>query len=303
MPYHAHGVFCIIFHMTETIIKIIRLPKLLTIGWSHILFASCADAISHKGPITFDFEKVEWAAPFGLTTISVTLAKCLNQGKLVYYSPPKHTELNSYLERIGFKYHFLSGKAIEHKKTSLELKRLLWVDPGCSAAIVELVAHDFPLSEDAKYEMRTHINELMTNGFDHSKSNVGCYVCAQWYPVTKKLRISFADGGIGVLQSLKDSGDFPSIHTDAAAIRLAVKPGVTTRREHRGGFGLDYIRRYARNNNGTLSIISGHAKVNFYINKIEEKYETISFPGTVVDITISPKDAHEASRSTKDDLF
>ena len=118
-----------------------------------------------------------------MTTISVTLAKCLNQGKLVYYSPPKHTELNSYLERIGFKYHFLSGKAIEHKKTSLELKRLLWVDPGCSAAIVELVAHDFPLSEDAKYEMRTHINEFIYEeeaAFEHflmNKHTAFCFSC------------------------------------------------------------------------------------------------------------------------------
>lgn len=289
--------------MTEPTIKIIRLPKLLTIAWSHILFACCAEALAHKGPVTFDFENVEWAAPFGLTIISVTLAKCLKSGKSVFYSPPKGDALNTYLDRIGFKYHFLRGKAVEHKKTSVELKQLRWVDPGCSAAIVELVSRDFPLTEDAQYEMRTHINELMTNGFDHGKSPVGCYVCAQWYPVKKNLRISFADGGIGILRSLENSGSFPSIRTDAEAIKLAVKPGITTRTEHRGGFGLDYIKRYVRNNNGTLSITSGHSKVNFCVNKIEAKNEPIGFPGTVVDITISPKDAPKGQRSTKYDLF
>jgi len=289
--------------MAEMIIKTIRLPKLLTIGWSHILFECCRDALNHKGPVTFDFEKVEWAAPFGLTVISVTLAKCLRQGKKVYYSPPKNRDLNLYLERISFKYHFLSGKAVEHKKTSVELKQLRGVDPGCSAAIVELIANDFPLSEDSKYEMRTHLNELMTNGFDHSKSEVGCYVCAQWYPSKKNLRISFADGGIGILQSLKNSGKFPEAQTDAKAIRLAIRPGITTRKEQNGGLGLDYIKRYARNNNGTLSILSGHAKINFYMNKIEEKYEAVKFTGTVVDIKVSPRNITGLNRSSKYDLF
>lgn len=284
-------------------IKTIRLPKLLTIGWSHILLNCCSDALQHEGPLAFDFEKVYWAAPFGLTVISVTLAKCLEQGKDVYYAPPRRPELKAYLERIGFQYHFLRGAEVEHKKTSVELKCLRGVDPGCGEAIVELIAGIFPLSEDAKYEMRTHINELMTNGFDHARSNIGCYVCAQWYPGTKNLRISFADGGIGILQSFKDSGQFPQIQNDADAIRLAIKPGITTRKKQLGGFGLDYMRKYVRNNEGTLSIVSGDAKINFYKNKIEDKNEPVRFDGTVVDIKVSPKRISTSKRRSKDDLF
>jgi len=289
--------------MIKKQMKMIRLPKLLTVGWSHILFDHIYKALNHDGPITFDFERVEWAAPFGLTAISVTLEKCLEQGKDIFYSPPKNKELNTYLERIGFEYYFLSGEEIEHKKTSVELKRLRGVDPGCSETLVELIADNFPLSEDAKYEMRTHINELMTNGFDHSKTKLGCYVCAQWYPAKKNLRISFADGGIGIFQSLRDSGKFSYIRTDAEAIRLAIKPGITTRKKQLGGFGLDYIKKYVRNNNGTLTIISGHAKVNFYRNKIEQKDEPIKFDGTIVDIRVSPKNAAKSKGRSKNDLF
>lgn len=279
----------------------VRLPKLLTIGWSHILLQRCAEALKHAGPLTFDFEKVHWAAPFGLTVISVTLAKCLQQGKEVFYIPPNRAVLREYLERIGFKYHFLQGEEVEHKKTSVELKCLRGVDPGCSAAIVNLIADNFPLSDDAKYEMQTHINELMTNGFDHARSPVGCYVCAQWYPAKRNLRISFADGGIGIFKSLKDSGKFPEVSNDAQAIRLAVKPGITTRKGQPGGLGFDYMRKYVRNNDGTLSILSGHAKINFYTNKIEDKDEPLGFTGTVVDITVSPRKS--AKRRKKDDLF
>lgn len=283
--------------------KTIRLPKLLTIGWSRILFDHLSQAVQHDGPITFDFERVEWAAPFGLTAISVTLAKCLEQGKDIYYSAPIKKDLNDYLERIGFRYHFLGGLEVEHKLTSVELKHLRGVDPGCSEAIVELISNNLPLSEDSKYEMRTHINELMTNGFDHSKSKLGCYVCAQWFPAKQNLRISFADGGIGIFQSLRDSGKFPEVQNDVEAIRLAIKPGITTRKKQLGGFGLDYIKKYVRNNNGTLTIISGQAKVNFYRNKIEHKKEPVKFSGTIVDIQVSPKQVPKIKRRSKNDLF
>lgn len=289
--------------MIQNNMKTIRLPKLLTIGWAHILFDRLYDALNHPGPVTFDFEKVDWAAPFGLTAISVVLEKCLDLDKDVYYSPPNNGEFKSYLERIGFQYHFLKGEEIEHKKTSVELKRLHGVDPGCSVALVNLISANFPLSKDAEYEMRTHINELMTNSFDHSKTKFGSYVCAQWYPAKKNLRISFADGGIGIFKSLRESGKFPEVKNDIEAIRLAIKPGITTRKKQLGGFGLDYIKKYVRNNDGTLTIVSGHGKVNFYRNKIENKHEPIGFDGTIVDILVSPKKVSGLNKRQKHDLF
>lgn len=291
--------------MTQQEMRSIPLPKLLTVGWSHILLQRCAEALEHAGPVTFDFSKVYWAAPFGLTVVSVTLAKCLRQGKQVFYQAPNRKELRDYLERIGFKYHFLQGDAVAHKKTSVELKCLSVVDPGVSEAIVDIIADNLPISGDAKYEMQTHINELMTNGFDHAQSPVGCYVCAQWYPSAKTLRISFADGGIGIFKSLEDSGKFPQVKDDATAVRLAIKPGITTRKGPTGGFGFDYMRKYVRRNGGTLSIVTGEAKVNFYKNKIEDKDEPTAFNGTVVDIKVSTKKKKKAApaRRKKDDLF
>jgi hypothetical protein len=289
--------------MIQSNMKTIRLPKLLTIGWSHILFNHLDAAINHSGPVTLNFEEVDWAAPFGLTAISVVLEKCLNQGKDIYFSPPKNALFKSYLERIGFRYHFLKGEEVEHKKTSVELKRLWGIDPGCSEALVKLISTNFPLSDDAEYEMRIHINELMTNSFDHSKTKFGVYVCAQWYPAKKNLRISFADGGIGIFQSLRGSGKFPEVKNDIEAIRLAIKPGITTRKKQLGGLGLDYIKKYVRSNDGTLTIASGRGKVNFYKNKIENKYEPIGFEGTIVDILVSPKQISGFKKRKKHDLF
>ena len=52
-----------------------------------------------------------------------------------------------------------------------------------------------------------------------------------------------------------------------------------------------------------LSIISGHGKVNFYMNKIEDKYEEIKFDGTIVDIKISTDVPLNTREGSPNDLF
>src|SRR3989344_5123751 len=185
------------------------MPRLLIVGWSNSVMSLCNEAIQHPGPVTFDFSRVVWAAPFGLTAISVTLERCIVDRKQLSYVPPDDAKVREYLERIGFDQIFLvGGRGPRHVSTSVELKRLTSVDPGYTDALVELVDSSLRLSRHHKYQMRMHINELMTNAFDHSKSPVGFYACAQWYPSNRNLRISFADGGIGILKALNESGKY-----------------------------------------------------------------------------------------------
>lgn len=289
--------------MPEKPIKTLRLPGNLTIGWSHLLFENCSQAVAHNGPVTFDFENVKWVEPFGLTAVSVALYKCLKQGKDVYYTPPTDPATRGFLDQIGFTHLFLRRAPSSAGSTSVQLNHLLKANPGYGLKIIQLIAANIPLSKDSQHEMLTQINELMTNAFDHSKSPVGCFVCAQFYTKLKLVRFTFADGGIGILRSLKNSGKFPKIKTDIGAILLAIRPGITTRTTRCGGFGLDFVKKYARNNNGTLSIISGHGKANFYTNKTERKYEAIGFDGTIVDVKISTDVPADAKGSSRHDFF
>lgn len=289
--------------MTGAIIKTFRLPRKLTIAWSHLLLSDCAEAISHPGPVTFDLENVTWVEPFGLTVISVALMKCLRQGKKVFYSPPADKKLDAYLSRIGFQQLFLSGAQARHTATSIELKHLESPSHGYGFAVTDLIARNMRFNRTAGLEMSTQINELMTNVFDHSRSPVGCFVCAQFYPAIRLVRFAFADGGIGIFKSLANSGKFPQIATDASAIRHAMLPGVTTRSGPAGGLGLDFVKRYTRANNGTLSIVSGRGKVNFYPNKIEEKHEEAGFDGTIVEIKILTNSLSNPGKESENDLF
>ena len=86
-------------------------------------------------------------------------------------------------------------------------------------------------------------------------------------------------------------------------LRLAIKPGITTRKKQLGGLGLDFIKKYVRGNNGTMTIVSGCGKVNFYRNKIENKYESVGFDGTIVDILVSPKKISGLKKRKEHDLF
>lgn len=285
--------------------EIIRMPRLLTVGWSNEILRLRDQAVQYPGPVTFDFSEVAWAAPFGLTAVSVTIERCLAGKKQLFYRPPKNSKVKKYLKKIGFDQIFLRGKrGPNHFSTSVELKRLATVDPGYADALVKLIDLLFSLSEDDEFQLRLHINELMTNAFDHSKSPMGFYACAQWYRQNRNLRVSFADGGIGILETLNQSKKYGRFADHADAIKKAVEPGVTTRVGRGGGWGLSYIRNYVKRNRGVLTIISGDSKVNFYYNKAETRKHKSSFQGTIVDIRIKPgKKLLQPGAAAKEPIF
>lgn len=73
---------------------------------------------------------------------------------------------------------------------------------------------------------------------------------------------------------------------DIEAIKLAIKEGVTSRPQS-AGFGLSNIHNFLKVNEGTLTIISGRGKVNFYSNKVESYNLTEKFEGTIVNLKIN----------------
>jgi signal transduction histidine kinase len=265
--------------------ELIKMPRQLTVALSDQIITLCNEANNHHGPLTFDFSDVYWTEPFGLTAISTTLAKCCRKPRPIQYVPPQDDKVRSYLKEIGFDEIFLRGGRTQPRSTSLELKRLTQLDPGYIDALLDIMGASITMSKNDKFQLRLHLIELLTNGFDHGKSEVGCFVCAQWYPRIKIIRVSVADGGIGIMTSLNNYGKYRvSSHSDA--IRKAVEKGVTTRTQKTGGIGLTFVKKYIRANGGLLTIITGDAKVNFYPNKIEEKSHEYNFDGTIVDIKI-----------------
>ena len=113
-----------------------------------------------------------------------------------------------------------------------------------------------------------------------------CFVCAQYTPTRRLIRLSVADFGLGILNSLKKVKRYSMIGTSHEAITLAVEEGVSSRRG-KAGLGLSHIRRFARVNQGTMTVISANGKVNFYSKSIEKRPMPSNFNGTVIELRIN----------------
>jgi len=265
---------------------VITFPKLSTIAYADKIIESCSVAEKYKETLTFSLEKTEWMDPFALTVLAGTIQCCLQKTKKpITYTHPVDVKLKDYLSQIGFNAYFhLNGKDI-HKDTSVELKQLQALEPLYIESLIILISSKMHLSDGMKDSLKMSLQEILTNVFDHSKSDVGCFACAQYYPVKNLIRLCITDFGVGILANLKSKYH---LNTDIDAIKLSVKEGITSR-PGSAGFGLSHIRRFLKVNEGTLTIMSGRGKVNFYSNKVESYNMSKPFNGTIVNLKINAK--------------
>jgi anti-sigma regulatory factor (Ser/Thr protein kinase) len=267
--------------------RYLRFPKLMTVGWSRRLIETCAEAMEEPGPLIFDLRRVEWVAPFGVTLLSATLLACLADEKECTYVPPQNSTCKDYLTRIGFDAIFLPhGVEALHHSTSVELRRLTDINPVYAQNLIEVMAFSIGLTDEQQSQIYMHLIELMQNAKDHAHSEMGYFVCAQWYPAKRNLRISFVDVGRGIPTVLRTLRQFASTRNDSDLLLVATEEGVTTRKGLAGGMGLAFIRNYVRESGGTLTIISERGKIAFQPKKIARYKKTLRFPGTAIDITM-----------------
>ena len=258
-------------------------PKLSSIAYADTIIRSCMAAHKVKKPLTFIFENTTWIDPFAITVIAGTIQFCLQSSKKkIKYIPPKDNKLKDYLSQIGFNEFFhINGKDI-HKDTSVELTQLTALKPLYIENVIDLIDSQMQLSPGVTDSLKMSIQEILTNVFDHSKSENGCFACAQYYPVKRTIRLCITDFGVGILSNLKRKY---GVTTDVDAIKLSVKEGVTSRPQS-AGFGLSNIRNFLKVNEGTLTIISGRGKINFYSNKVKSYNMAKGFEGTIVNLKI-----------------
>jgi anti-sigma regulatory factor (Ser/Thr protein kinase) len=259
-------------------------PKLSTIAYADKIIKNCVDAQKSNRSLTFVFKNTTWMDPFAITVITGTIQCCLQTTQReIAYIPPEDKKLNDYLSQIGFNTFFhLNGREI-HRDTSVELSQLTALNPLYIENLIILIDSKMRLSQGVKDSLKMSIQEILTNVFDHSKSENGCFVCAQYYPAKRTIRLCITDFGVGILSNLKKKY---RISTDIEAIKKSVEEGVTSRPQS-AGFGLTNIRNFLKVNEGTITIISGKGKVNFYSNKVESYNMSKGFEGTIVNLKIN----------------
>lgn len=137
------------------------------------------------------------------------------------------------------------------------------------------------------------LSEMIRNVREHSRAGNGAIVCAQYYSgaASRYVSVGVADTGIGVRTSL--SQNYHEATTDAAAVQLAVEPGVSGAvrtgygSSNNAGAGLFYTRRLAQSSDQYFALCSGNAMFRTSTAKRKPADSNLvfpiqTFPGTVV---------------------
>ncbi|MBI2050218.1 MAG: sensor histidine kinase [Parcubacteria group bacterium] len=155
--------------------------------------------------------------------------------------------------------------------------------------------------------IRYIISELVRNVLEHSLSQYGALVAAQYFQKSNTIRIGIADTGVGIWKTINNAYNPKD---DLDAIRLALTPGITgtTRKEggteQNAGAGLFFIKSIANVNRDFFVIYSGTAmykllkrqsskikKIKLYADPLRDRHSSeVHLPnweGTVVGIDIS----------------
>ncbi len=136
------------------------------------------------------------------------------------------------------------------------------------------------------------MSELIRNVLEHANSPVGAVVCAQYFKKSNRVSIGVADLGLGIKKTINHSY---AARTDAEAILLALRPGITGTTKKPGGT--------AQNAGAGLFFIKSIAKINrdfFVLYSGNSMYKLLKdAPGKKVHLRMDPK---EDRHSLKEDL-
>ncbi|MDR3626496.1 MAG: hypothetical protein P4L45_06670 [Ignavibacteriaceae bacterium] len=269
----------------------IKFPAFLTIRIANCLIQRCEKALqSVDKDILFDFSACSFSEPFAITLLVGAMLFSIKRGKVVTYLRSSNKKLEDYLNRIGF-YAWGHGTGKEMKSTvkQVELRHLKGVEPLYTDNIITVLQHYLTLSQGVRGSLHLSLNELMTNTFDHSQTQMGCFVCAQAYKSRGTINICLTDFGRGILKSLSTSDEYRHLKNSIDAIELSIQEGVSSRKNRLAGLGLTHIHRFLKINEGQIHIISGDGWVhwdytNGAIRQVRKKKLDTEFEGTIVNI-------------------
>lgn len=241
--------------------------------------------------ILIDCENVHFIKPFGMNILAAMMFYHIQNNNKVFIRIPRDPDVRKYLTDTGFFQEFKVEQdqvTSVPRSTSVALRRLEEVDGTYLDNIARWLYFngDIPLRV-AQDLISISLLEAINNVFDHSHSQIGCYISAQAYHKVNLLTLSILDLGIGLLNSLKPS--YPDIQDDCDAISRAVIEGVSSKRkiERRvRGVGLTNISGFLLNR-GSMEIISykGYWRQK-HDGTIEKKTLICPLQGTCVNLYI-----------------
>jgi len=186
-----------------------------------------------------------------------------------------------YLQRMGL-FKLLNIKAdiniIEHEPAGrfIPLTRIT-----NSQELTKFITEIIPLlhvDPEQVDSIKYVVSELVRNVLEHSESEQGAIVSAQYYKKSNTIRIGIVDRGVGIKKTINNA--YPT-KTHLEAIKLALTPGITgtTQKiggtEYNAGAGLFFIKSIAQVNREFFMIYSGNAMYKLLKSKPNLKHSIL----------------------------
>jgi len=279
----------------------ILLPRLVNESWSQTLMQRLGKELDTDSDVVLNAERVDWISPCGTILLADFALRRIQLNKKVSIRMPNHSETEEYIKSSGLLKITRStniNDAIDKK--NIQLRLLHGMEPLVPESLSEFIfSQANNVKEDEKYLLKLWITELLTNANDHAESDFGFWVCGRYNPVDHNIRICVADSGIGIKQSLVKANKLPKSIDDETAIEKALEEGMTSRLGKTGGLGLKHISSYVKSHGGSLTILSGNAKV-YLARKTKRKKRHETYQGTIVSVMFNTKTISADERFTPD---
>lgn len=227
-------------------------------------------------------------------TLAASLA--LNVGKENVTLPDLTATSGSYLDSMGL-FKFTSQKSpydINKKDPSGRFIPLSVIKtPKEQSRFITEIVPILHLETENADAIKYVVGELVRNTLEHSMSEHGAIVAAQYYKKTNTVRIGICDGGIGIRKSLEHF--WPGhAQSDIDAIKWALLPGVSGTTTNTGGTGdnagagLFFIKSIAKVARNYFMVYSGSGIYKLLLR--DKRFENPR-------LTLSPEEERHTERS------
>lgn len=239
-----------------------------------------------KTHLTVDFSRVEYAYPNGVLPIITSLHQLRKDGFSIYVKLPQDDRTRKLFRSVNWA-HFLSPKQFEKSESTHDrhLVTRIFTNPEQQKSVVDdfmdVVLRSMSIPRDVISGLEWSINEITDNVLNHSNSPFGGIVQASTYPKHRTIAFAVADGGRGILASMKEG--YPTLRTDLQAIGEAIKAGVTRNKKFGQGNGLAGTLNVTTLTGGSFDITSGTGRLIVTPKEtIRQPLKEAHYKGTIV---------------------
>ncbi len=205
-------------------------------------------------------------------------------------------------ERVTFDPPFSSGEAEGGRFYHGSTNRLIEVtridaerDLGhVLDRLVSTLQDDFAYPNSAAFDVATAVSEVGQNVFHHNDRQSGCKTTSAFVAMQEFqpgpdafLEIGVADGGTGLLASLRRGSTIASISDDVDAILQAAKLGVSRFDDATRGQGLARLLEKVATHRGSVQIRSGRGVVRYRADRSQGRaFPVPLLPGVQIALTL-----------------